>query len=301
MDLIITSGVQNPAEFIANFPQSITLNEDYEMAVKSIFTAPYFNFTEENNTFSIAVVGDSTDTPDLLPSLPGIEDETGGSLIRNKRILKASQIIDIELKFEIPTGHYPTTCNVVAAMQKVLSEAVDSDESPLNIKPKFVISDGRVKLHYHKRGTKTVKKKPGEIHFIVEANPQRGSVLNSLGYCPANEDELVENIDLDVYAINNPRMEAFLYSTVVTNSMIDQQASRILCVFPVGGETGYNYHEFINPIYRPLSVHFITSMEFAMSNVEGDLLDLDKSHLARQGFTKSFPTILNIHIRRRTL
>jgi hypothetical protein len=36
-------------------------------------------------------------------------------------------------------------------------------------------------------------------------------------------------------------MEAFLYSTVVTNSMIDQQASRILCVFPVGGAFYYEY------------------------------------------------------------
>ena len=83
--------------------------------------------------------------------------------------------------------------------------------------------------------------------------------------------------------------------------MIDQQASRILCIFPVGGKTGYNYHEFMNPIYRPLSVHFITSMEFVISKVEGKVLDLDNSYLARQGFQKSFPTILNLHIRRRTL
>ena len=298
MDLIITSGTQNPAEFIANFPQSITLNEDYEMAVKSIFTAPYFNFTEENNTFLIAVIGDDTDTPELLPSLPGIEEETEGSFVRNKRIVKASQIIDIELPFKIPIGHYPTTCDVLAAMHKVLCEAVDSDESPLNSKPNFNLSEGRVGLRYHKRAPNRVKRKPGEIHFVVEANLQRGSVLQSLGYCSAAEDELLENIDLDIYAINNPTMEAFLYSTVVANSMIDQQASRILCVFPVGGATGYNYHEFINPIYRPLSVHFITNMEFVISNVEGNVLDLDKSHLARQGFQKSCPTILNLHIRR---
>ena len=125
--------------------------------------------------------------------------------------------------------------------------------------------------------------------------------MNSLGYCAGEGDELIENIDLEVYAFTNPTMEAFLYSTVVTNSIIDQQSSRILCVFPLGGSAGYNFHEFINPTYRALSLHFITSMEFVIGNVEGTVLDLDESYLTRQGFKKSLPTIINLHIRRRTL
>ena len=293
MDLIITSGAQNPAEFIANFPQSITLNEDYEMAVKSIFTAPYFNITEENNTFRVAVLGESTDiVPEL--ELPGDVD----TLVRNPRVAKSSTLVDTELPITIPTGHYSTTCEVLAAMHEALCHAADDPFNVLQAKPNFVLSEGKVMLRYHKRQAGRVKKKAGEINFVVEANPEKVSLLQSLGYCPATEDELLENIELQIYAMNNPTMEAFLYSSVVTNSTIDQQASRVLCVFPVSGATGYNYHEFINPIYRPLSVHFITNMEFVISNVEGNVLELDNSHLARQGYNKSCPTILNLHIRR---
>ena len=99
MDLIITSGAQNPAEFIANFPQSITLNEDYEMAVKSIFTAPYFNFTEENNKFTIVVLCETTDIDPVLPSLGGDE------IFREKRVVKDWELVDFKLPFEIPPGH----------------------------------------------------------------------------------------------------------------------------------------------------------------------------------------------------
>ena len=242
MDLIITSGAQNPAEFIANFPQSITLNEDYEMAVKSIFTAPYFNFTEENNRFTIVVLSETTDIDPILPSLGGDE------IFREKRVVKDWELVDFKLPFEIPPGHYSTTCEVMSAMEKVLCDAADDPNSPLEEKPKFAIKNGRVNLHFYKKTANSRKKKPGEIFFIVEANPQQASVLNYLGYCSSQEDEYEEELDVEVYAFTNAKKEAFLYSSVVTNSMIDQQASRILCIFPVGGKTGYNYHEFMNPI-----------------------------------------------------
>ena len=60
----------------------------------------------------------------------------------------------------------------------------------------------------------------------------------------------------------------FLYSNIVDNSMINQQQSRLLTLIPIRSKSGYNYHEFTNPVYGPLSVHSFTDITFALTDVK---------------------------------
>ena len=56
MEIVVTSDNQNPANFVSNFVDSINVNDGYEIAVKSIFSPPLFNFTEDNNEFTVVTV-----------------------------------------------------------------------------------------------------------------------------------------------------------------------------------------------------------------------------------------------------
>ena len=54
MEIVVTSNNQNPANFVSNFVDSINVNNGYEIAVKSIFHPPPYNFTEDNNEFLLS-------------------------------------------------------------------------------------------------------------------------------------------------------------------------------------------------------------------------------------------------------
>ena len=56
MEIVVTSDSQNPANFVSNFVDSRNVNDGYEIAVKSIFSPPLFNFTEDNNEFTDVTV-----------------------------------------------------------------------------------------------------------------------------------------------------------------------------------------------------------------------------------------------------
>ena len=58
MDIVVTSRDQDPADFNANYIDSININEGYEIALKSIYHAPVYNITTANNRFSVAKSND---------------------------------------------------------------------------------------------------------------------------------------------------------------------------------------------------------------------------------------------------
>ena len=60
--ITITSEDQNPCDFISNFLDSVNIDAGYEVAVKSIFHAPLYNVTEDNNKFAITT-----------KNIPGVE------------------------------------------------------------------------------------------------------------------------------------------------------------------------------------------------------------------------------------
>lgn len=297
MDLIVTSGTQNPANFVVDFPQSIELNGSYEIAVKSIFTPPSFNFTSKNNSFSILKLGDLSDEDQV-----GAADFFEGSLSRIPRIVKPfpkdPQLFEILAHFEIPPSHYSNTCEVLAAMQKSLYDnIVENDPLRKNL-PKFSIKDGRVKLTFHQKSAGSGnRKKVGDTFFVIHPySHSEANVLNSLGFCATDERQLYEEIDLEIYSFVTSNSEAFLYSTIASNSLINEQSSRLLCVFPAGSATGLNYHEFLNPTYRPLAVHSFNDIQFEITNVQGEVLELDYLDLMRHHKIAT-PTIIQLHIR----
>ena len=91
---------------------------------------------------------------------------------------------------------------------------------------------------------------------------------------------------------------AFLYSSVVENSLINNRESRLLTTIPITSTRGYNYFQFAQPIYRLISVRQFSDIRFQIYDKNGELF---KFNLYGDDYNKGnreYPTILNLHIRK---
>ena len=95
MDIIVTSKNQRPNNFSSNFIDSISLADNFEIAVKGIFHGPTYNITESNNTFRIF----ESDVTETLKIVPGFYANTC-------EVLKAMQDEclrnEIDSRFQVP-------------------------------------------------------------------------------------------------------------------------------------------------------------------------------------------------------
>ena len=273
MDIVVTSGTQDPCNFVSNFADAINIMEGYEIAVKSIFHAPAYNITGENNEFTISVKHGNDSKPVLH-------------------------------HYTIPEGFYETTCDVAVAIYSKLSKQVETEEHlgtvvtptsdpeweaaglnrPPSWLPKFKTNGETISL------IMSSTRKQLQQHFVIGSG--RDSLFRVLGYC-AFEQTLLDRLDIVQRVFENCLIAGFMYSNIVTNLTIDQQQSRLLTCFPVGSKPGYNYYEFQNPTFRPLSVHGFTDLTFVLTDVDGKLLRIDTKSIY---FT---PTVIHLNIRKK--
>ena len=278
MDIVVTSGTQDPCNFVSNFADAINVNEGYEIAVKSIFHAPAYNITGENNEFTISVTY-----------------EGSGPVLHY---------------YAITPGFYETICDVLAAIYSKLSKQKDSElhlgivgalpssdpmwelaglNHPPNWLPRFQVTGEMVSLIMQNNKKRS---QSHQQHFVFGGAKARDSLFRVLGYC-ASEQTLLDRLEIPQRVFDNCLIAGFMYSNIVTNLTIDQQQSRLLTCFPVESKPGYNYYEIRNPSFRPLSVHGFTDLTFVLTDVDGKLLRMD---------TKSkyfMPTVIHLNLRKK--
>ena len=90
MEIVVTSDNQNPANFVSNFVDSINVNDGYEIAVKSIFHPPPYNFTEDNNKFTLATVINGNESYYFYAIKPGFYESTCQLLQKMQQSIKSS-------------------------------------------------------------------------------------------------------------------------------------------------------------------------------------------------------------------
>ena len=259
--ITVTSSDQNPCNFVSNFTNSININDGYEVAVKSIFHAPLFNITEHDNKFTL-----TRELPNRNPEL---------------------------CDFFIPIGFYESTCSILGAIYNVLMDAIKEEgyEERVLIKKaptfRYISSDVmQLQLDTNER-----------ISFMIDNNRDEDVLLlKHLGYCINGR---VKRLDIRNYDLESTCEAGFLYSNIVTNSLIDQTQSRLLACIPINSKVGYNYHEIENPVYKPLSVHSFTDISFVCTDVRGNTLQMDHFHVSQYGYARIiYPTIILLHIRK---
>lgn len=114
-------------------------------------------------------------------------------------------------------------------------------------------------------------------------------LLHLLGYHNLNEKDYSPILRFGAYWVKNPVTQiGLLYSNIVTNMTIDQQRSRLIAVIPLSSNAGYNFKEFTNPMYRPLSVASFIDINFILTDLKGDIIN----------FAYGYPTVIHLHIRK---
>lgn len=108
----------------------------------------------------------------------------------------------------------------------------------------------------------------------------------------------VNKIEIEDFPLKTTVECGFLYSDTVKHSIINNSFARLMCCIPLYSTKGYNYYEFVNPDYKPLSVNSFTDLSFVITNSNG--LDVMFDHTQGCGTScnsVNLPTVLNLHIR----
>ena len=246
--IVVTSG-SKPSRFSSNFNSVINVAAGYEVGVKSIFHAPVFNVTEEND--GICVIKD-----------------------------------DEKVNLKIPHGFYDRSCEILrASYQEILehNKIRDTGDELLEIQlgsPSFGMNtDGRSYL-----------KLARSERFKLDECP----LFEIFGCYLDNND--VNKIEIEDFPLKTTVECGFLYSDSVKHSIINNSIARLMCCIPLYSTKGYNYHEFVNPDYKPLSVNSFTDLSFVITDSSGQDVKFDQTG-GRGAAYVNLPTILNLHIR----
>jgi len=250
--VVVTSG-STPSRFSSSFNSAINLAGGYEIGVKSIFHAPVFNVTEENDTFTVVIKGHT-------------------------------------VSYSIPHGFYDRSCEILRAAYQVMVQYIDD---PNNEKLYGVDFTTPPSFGLNAEGTSFLKLPQRAEQFKFDESP----LFDVLGCYIDTSD--ANKIQIEDFPLKTTTDCGFLYSDSVKHSIINNSFARLMCCIPLYSTKGYNYYEFINPEYKPLSVNSFTDLSFVITNHNGEDIKFDHS----QGCSNTcdsvkLPTILNLHIRR---
>ena len=91
---------------------------------------------------------------------------------------------------------------------------------------------------------------------------------------------------------------AFLYCSIVENSLVNNEETRVLTTIPITSKRGYNYFQFAQPIYRSISVRQFMDISFHILDVNENYMNFNLYGDDVDKVNRKYPTILNLHIRR---
>lgn len=198
-----------------------------------------------------------------------------------------------QLVYSIPVGFYATSTDVLEAIYKELTKQAENQGIlPLITTPPNFTYKSSGEASYLEILQKNTSPDRGVMFKTGEDSP----LLMVLGFIIERK---THRIDINHYTLSNVLETGFLYSNIVTNSMVDQQRSRLLAIVPIGSKSGYNVHEVINPMYSHLSVHSFTDIRFTLTNVRGEIMEMDNiQSYKEEDHAISYPTIITLHIRK---
>ena len=256
MDVItVTSLGQNPASFVSNFSNSIQLSEGYEIGLLKIACPPIFNVSNDNNKLYIVK-----------------KDDANSKLV-----------------FEIPQNFYPTTHDLAQSIYQVL--AFNSFEENHN---EDEATDLKVNLRYHgasgsaDHSKLTMQLIDKKLNFTA-SDDKPGNILDLLEFRIKNFS--ARSLVIQNYDLTAQDQICFIYSSIVSNSLINYNVSRLLDTVPIKSSRngGYYMLEVQNPVFHDVSSSSFIDINFDIRNVFGDLVQ----------FVSGLPVILTLGLRKK--
>ena len=182
---------------------------------------------------------------------------------------------------EIPTGFYETTHDVAQAIYEVLMEFNDED---MNTK---------VILRYSASGnadhTKLSLQFEDKKTVFVANEITEGNVLYLLEYRIKNF--ITRTLTIQNYELPVHDQIGFIYSSIVSNSLIDYRVSRLLDTVAIKTPRngGHYLFEVQNPVFHNVSAASFIDINFEIRDINGNFLE----------FHSDLPTMLTLGIRKK--
>ena len=125
-----------------------------------------------------------------------------------------------------------------------------------------------------------------DVNFYTDHN----TVDNILFFLDFKLDDYKSRtLNIKNYDLRSDDKLGFIYSSIVSNSLIDSHQSRILDTIPLRSDDGYTFYEAINPVFHRMAVASFIDIEFYIRSVNGDLVE----------FSENLPTVLTLTIRKK--
>ena len=208
---------------------------------------------------------------------------------RNSRVTLIKGASEIK-EYYIPPGFYESSTQVMYAIYHTLAQNLGR---VVSIMPeiKYKPDDGIC----------SIKLKDHNVNFLVKPDRDHdASLLNQFGYYNFAK---IKSIECHHFIMGASVQPTFIYSNIVSNSIVDDRESRLLTCVPLQTDVGYSYYEFNNPSYHPLRVNSFTDISFQMRDVHGELVRI--KHMEKYHWEKDnvvvYPTIMILHVRKRSI
>ena len=251
--ITVTSRGQSPSNFVSSFTNSISLSNDYEVGLLKIAYPPVANVTDENNKFYIAKKDDS-----------------------------------FQVIYEIPTGFYGTTHEIIQAIYNVLKDVSDDDDDDddddINTQADLRYSTTGIADH-----TKLTLQFDDKKTVFVSSDETVGNVLKLLDY--RIDNFTARTLNVQNYDLPAKDQLGFIYSSIVSNSLIDHHVSRLLDTVTIKSSTngGQCICEVKNPVFHDVSAVNFIDISFEIRDIDGAFIQ----------FTNDLPTILTLGMRKK--
>ena len=261
--ITVTSLSQNASQFISNFSNSIKLSDNYQVGLLKIAHPPVINVTERNN----------------------------------KIFVTQRESNEIEV-LEIPIGFYETTHDVARAMYTTLlhnnkDSNIEDTASHASI-PRTVVTIANIR--YGSRSTSAVDSSKTILElqdkkslFLSKSESIKSNILNLLDFRIG--EFTARSLMIDNYDLESGDQIGFVYSSIVSNSLIDYRVSRLLDTVAIKSrKNAHCLFEVQNPVFHDVSAASFIDISFEIRDINGELLK----------FHGDLPTILTLGIRKKT-
>ena len=245
---IISDGT--PSQFTANFTSPIRLEDGYLLGVKSIFYGEINNVNSKNNVIFIEIDDN-------------FMNNAGETFVNNT---------DESIPIPITQKRYNSTGELLTEIKNRVSEYL-KEHFP-KMRP--------ITLNYSVTHDKWTIKLPVGIFFKKAISDS--SVLDLL----VMKDGKYNSFETTDAAFVDETHIGFLYCSIIENSYINSNSSRLLATIPLSSTEGISYHEYYNPNYYRVSIRNFSDIYFQLCNEQGDLIE----------FSEGAKIVLNLHMKK---
>ena len=298
--VVVGDNSKTPAKFSTQL-QPIKLDQNVGMAINSIFHGSIHNITSENQhvTYEVDIFKISEKSAGIV--IPTTEAILGGAIVEKVRE-----------SFRLDIGNYSSTLSILKVIAGWFEDQFPSDDEDWDINSggrrggrNRAGGRGRVESR------DSLETGGGVVHGSLDRdarriNPDKPLCLEidesslddvSEGFIkitPRNmslfidkttpwsliglgsHSSICKNKILQVRnVIFSKSIEpAFLYSNIVDNSYINGKLSRNLATIPLSLQSGWNFYEFMYPVYIPIDVKEFSKILLELRDMNGKLFSL---------------------------